>query len=351
MVNAHVGHDLILLALAGDTRSFKKLVDSVPTTVLNKPTTLDTIDGIAELSGLSQNVRHCLGRSNPKKVLIPLIVVISYIGNPRLVQIIIKRVDINANVIRDGIPRVSFRLGSNSGNRNRTFPNYMSIVEVLILSLDGPPNFPEERVRALRKIIRMLVERGLRLNHPPTPQNYSPLISAWIAGDVELFKLFVRHGADLSEDASEDGLGMETPYELIHFHRPGYGDARWIRVIKWLVDNGYAKKLSPLHTAVYYGNVQIVKYVLAKVYGGKVPTTRSWRGRQTVLDLVQKGCFVHFATKSAKKKIFDIITAPSRKATSNALYTKTNLPNELRQNILFKARLSRYRATDRRRNR
>jgi len=343
MVNAHVGHDLILLALAGDTRSFKKLVDSVPTTVLNKPTTLDTIGGIAELSGLSQIVRSYLGHSNPKKVLVPLIVVISYIGNPRLVQMIIKRVDINANVIRDGKPRFSVNWFP-----NRTFPNHMTIVETLLHSESGPHHFPEERVRTLRKIIRMLVERGLRLNHPSTPQNYSPLTSAWIADDVEMFKLFVRHGADLSDGGIDQE--QENAYELCHM---GGDDGKWIRVIKWLVDNGYAKKLSPLHVAVYYGNVQIVKYVLAKVYGGKVPTTRSptmyWN--MTVLDLVQEGRYVHFAKKSAKKQIFDIITAQSRKATSNALYTKTNLPDELRQNILFKAGLSRYRATDRRRNR
>ena len=319
--------DLLEIAITGDATKFAKTAAHVPKFVLNTPTRGTELMKLNELKSLVDETRTMSGGAPCPlaSIRIPFIMAVAWTGHAKMVAAIADRVDVNRDAYCSGKRGV-----------------YFTMIDALIMS---KPRRATRRATLLACMV-VLIENGYVLNRTDRPKNASALEAAVLTENVDAFKLFLRHGADptVRDINGENVLDMA----LNESHERGLGKLG--PMLAWMIDHGYVKKrMHALHRLVRFGNVSLIRRVIARVYDGEIPTTRDASGMR-VLDIVQRDAFDDHVPRSTRKRIFDIITRSARNAAKISMFLATNLPEELRQNVLHKAGLSRYRATNRRRN-
>jgi ankyrin repeat protein len=113
------------------------------------------------------------------------------------------------------------------------------------------------------RVAQLLLGRGANVN-TRRKDDQTPLHRASYLGNVEIVRLLLDHGADL--EAATDNMG-EKP-----LHKVSYGKYRspedGVRVAQLLLDHGADVSTrrkdhwTPLHTASYYGNIEILHLLL-----------------------------------------------------------------------------------------
>ena len=320
--------ELLEIALAGDATKFAKTAVRIPKYVLNTPIRGTELMKFNQLKPLVDEARTMSGGAPCPlaSIRIPLTMAVAWTGHAKMVSTFADRVDVN----RDAYCR---------GRRGV----YFTMIDTLIMT---KPRRATRRV-ALLACMEVLIKSGYALNRTDRPKNASALEAAVLTENADAFKLFLRHGAD---PAARDINGENIVDVILNeVHDRGLGKLG--TMLAWMIDNGYvSKKMHALHRLVRFGDLSLIRRVIARVYDGEIPTTRDASGMR-VLDIVQSDAYDDHVPKSARKRIFDIITRSARDAAKISMFLATNLPEELRQNVLHKAGLSRYRATNRRRNR
>jgi hypothetical protein len=320
--------DLLEIALTGDATKFAKTAVHVPKFVLNTPIRGSDLMKLNQLKPLVDETRAMSGGAPCPlaSIRIPLIMAVAWIGHAKMVSAIADRVDVN----RDAFCK-----------RKRGI--HFTMIDALIMT---KPRRATRRVTLLM-CMEVLIKAGYLLNRTDRPKNASALEAAVLTENVDAFKLFLRHGAD---PATRD-INGENVVDMILNEAHERGLSKLGTMLAWMIDNGYVKKrMNALHRLVRFGNVSLIRRVISRVYDEAIPTTRDASGLR-ILDIVQRDAFDDHVPKSARKRIFDITTRSARNAAKISMFLATNLPEELRQNVLHKAGLSRYRATNRRRNR
>ena len=161
--------------------------------------------------------------------------------------------------------------------------SYFGVVEIVCLLLDqgadpeaneddaigekplhkvscGKSRSQEDGVR----VARLLLERGADVN---TRRNdhWTPLHTASYFGNVEIVRLLLDHGADPEANAEGD-MGSKPLYMVSFRNYRSQEDG--VRVAQLLlehgadVNTGRNDHLTPLHTASYFGNIEIVRLLL-----------------------------------------------------------------------------------------
>ena len=319
--------DLLEIALTGDATKFAKTAAHVPKFVLNTPIRGSELMKLNQLKPLVDETRTMSGGAPCPlaSIRIPLLMAVAWTGHAKMVSAIADRVDVNRDAYCKGKRGI-----------------YLTMIDALIMM---KPRRATRRASLLACMV-VLIKHGFRLNRTDRPKNASALEAAVLTENVDAFKLFLRHGAD---PATRD-INGENIVDMALNEAHERGLSKLGTMLAWMIENGYIKKrMHALHRLVRFGDVSLIRRVISRVYDGEIPTTRDASGMR-ILDIVQRDAFDDHVPKSARKRIFDITTRSARNAAKISMFLATNLPEELRQNVLHKAGLSRYRATNRRRN-